>query len=40
MHSFKHYFSSLYIEGPRTKLSIFFNYVSGRGGGRKENKKK
>ena len=24
MHFFRHYFSSIYIEGPWTKLSIFF----------------
>ena len=32
------YFSSIYIEGPRTKL-FFFSCILGGGGGWKENKK-
>ena len=33
------YFSSIYIEGARTKISIFFSCVLGGGGGWKVNKK-
>ena len=39
VHFFRHYFSSIYIEGPRTKLSIsFYGILEGRGGWKEKKK--